>query len=62
MYIDPNLLTLSAATVRRIADILKGWRIDRVYGFNVGRQVLAHGGWAIEQSAQRYVGLLAEDR
>ncbi len=62
MYSYPNLLPLSAATVRRIADVLKGWRIDRVYGFNVGRQILARGGAGIERSAQRYIELLSEDR
>ncbi len=62
MFSYPNLLPLSAATVRRIADALKGWRIDRVYGFNVGRQIIGNGGAAIEDSAQRYIALLTEDR
>lgn len=62
MYSYPNLLPLSAATVRRIADTLQQWRVDRVYGFNVGRQVLERGGAAIERSARRYVELLSEER
>ena len=62
MYSYPNLLPLSASTVRRIADVLKSHRIDRVYGFNVGRQILQDGGAAIERSAQRYIDLLSEDR
>lgn len=62
MWSYPNLIPLSAATVRRIADVLKNWRIDRVYGFDVGRQILRDGSRAIERSAQRYVGLLAEDQ
>ena len=62
MYSYPNLLPLSAATVRRIADVLHQWRIDRVYGFNVGRQVVEGGSAAIERSAQRYISLLSEDR
>ncbi len=61
MYSYPNLLPLSAATVRRIADALQGWRIDRVYGFNVGRQIIEEGGAAIEHSARRYVALLSEN-
>ncbi len=61
MYSYPNLLPLSAATVRRIADVLQGWRIDRVYGFNVGRQIIEGGGAAIEHSARRYVALLSEN-
>ena len=62
MYSYPNLLPLSAATVRRVADELRRWRIGRVYGFSVGRQILQGGGTAIEYSAQRYVTLLSEDR
>ncbi len=61
MYSYPNLLPLSASTVRRIADALQGWRIDRVYGFNVGRQIVEEGGAAIEHSAQRYIALLSEN-
>ena len=37
MYSYPNLLPLPVPTVRRIASVLRSWRIDRVYGFNVGR-------------------------
>ncbi len=33
----PNMIPLSAATVRRMADALKQWRIERVYGFSAGR-------------------------
>ena len=62
MYSYPNLLPLSAVTVRRIADRLQQWRVNRVYGFNVGRQIVADGSAAIEHSAQRYIELLQEDR
>lgn len=62
MYSYPNLMPLSAATVRRIADVLKLHKVDRVYGFSVGRQIIENGGAAIENSAQRYIGLLSEDR
>ncbi|MBV9529066.1 MBL fold metallo-hydrolase [Sphingomonas sp.] len=62
MYSYPNLLPLSAATVRRIASKLQQWRVDRVYGFNVGRQILENGGAAIERSASRYIDLLSEER
>ncbi len=57
----PNMIPLSAATVRRMADGLKQWRIDRVYGFSVGRQIDQDGNAAIEHSAQRYTKLLSED-
>ena len=54
------MIPLSAATVRRMADALKPWRIERVYGFSVGRQVIRDGNAAIEHSAQRYIELLSE--
>ena len=62
MWSYPNMIPLSAGTVRRIADALKPWRIDRVYGFSVGRQIAQDGSAAIERSAQRYIALLSEDR
>lgn len=62
MYSYPNLLPLSASTVSRIAGELRKWRIDRIYGFNVGRQILCDGGACIEMSARRYTELLSEDR
>ncbi len=62
MYSYPNLMPLSAKTVRRIANTLAQWRIDRIYGFNVGRQITADGSAAIELSARRYVELLAEEQ
>ena len=57
----PNRIPLSAATVRRIADALKRWRIDRVYGFSVGHQIIGDGSAAIEHSARRYIELLSEE-
>ena len=62
MYSYPNLLPMSAATVRRIADRVQRWQVDRVYGFNVGRQIVENGNAAIEHSARRYIDLLAEHR
>ncbi len=57
----PNRIPLSASTVRRMADTLKPWRIDRLYGFSVGLQITQQGSAAIEHSAQRYIQLLSED-
>lgn len=57
----PNRIPLSASTVRRMADTLKQWRIDRVYGFDIGRQITQDGSAAIQHSAQRYIDLLSED-
>ena len=58
----PNMIPLSAGTVRRIADRLREWRIDRVYGFAPGRRIDRNGGAAIEHSARRVIDLLSEDR
>lgn len=57
----PNMIPLSAATVRRMADALKRRSIERVYGFTAGRQILRDGSAAIEHSARRYIDLLSED-
>ena len=56
----PNSLPLSAGTVRRIADALKPWVADRVYGFTAGHQILSDGSAVIERSAERYIELLSE--
>ena len=58
----PNMIPLSAATVRRMADQIKQWPADRVYGFSVGRQITEGGSAAIEHSAMRYIDSLSEDR
>ena len=58
----PNMIPLSAGTVQRMADALRPWHTDRVYGFCVGRQIVADGSAAIEHSAKRYIELLSEDR
>ncbi len=57
----PNMIPLSAPTVRRIADRLRPWPVERVYGFSVGRQITEGGSAAIEHSAQRFIDLLSED-
>jgi len=57
----PNRIPLSAHTVRRIADSLKQWRINRLYGFSVGLQIARAASATIEHSAQRYIDLLSED-
>ena len=58
----PNMIPLSAGTVRRMAGALQAWRFDRVYGFSVGRQIVADGNAAVEHSAERYVALLEQDK
>ena len=58
----PNMIPLSASTVRRMADRLKEWPTERVYGFSAGRQIMGRGSAAIEHSARRYIQVLSEDR
>jgi glyoxylase-like metal-dependent hydrolase (beta-lactamase superfamily II) len=54
----PNMMPLSAATVRRIADTVAPWRFDRIYGAYPGREVATGGARAVERSAARYIELL----
>ncbi len=54
----PNMMPLSASTVRRIADTLKPWPFDRIYGAFPGRQVMSNGAEVVQRSAARYVELL----
>jgi glyoxylase-like metal-dependent hydrolase (beta-lactamase superfamily II) len=54
----PNMMPLSAPTVRRIAGTLTGWKFDRIYGAFPGRQVMTGGAQAVQRSATRYIELL----
>lgn len=58
----PNRIPLSAGTVRRIADVIGRWRVDRLYGFTPGRAVTEDGSAVIEHSARRYIDLSSQDR
>jgi glyoxylase-like metal-dependent hydrolase (beta-lactamase superfamily II) len=58
----PNMMPLSAAAVRRIADTLVPWRFDRIYGAFPGRQVPSGAADAVKRSAARYVELLNADQ
>ncbi len=58
----PNMIPLCAGTIRRMADALKQWHIDRIYGFSVGRDIMENGSAAIEHSARRYIDVVSEDR
>jgi len=55
----PNMMPLSAKTVRRMADTLASWNFDRVYGAFPGRQVMRDGARAVQSSAARYIELLS---
>jgi len=54
----PNMMPLSGATVRRIADTLKPWPFERIYGAFPTRQVMADGAGVVQRSAARYIELL----
>ena len=54
----PNMMPLSGATVRRIADTVAPWQFERIYGAFPGRQVMAGGARAVARSAARYIELL----
>lgn len=54
----PNMMPLSARTVRRIADTLRPWNFDRMYGAFPGRQVRSGAGPVVQRSAARYIELL----
>ena len=56
----PNLVPLSAAVVRRVADRLLALDFDRVYD-NVGGRVLDEAHTWVERSAERYVGWVRGD-
>ena len=58
----PNMMPLSAAAVRRIADTLVPWRFDRIYGAFPGREVASDAADAVKRSAARYVELLNADQ
>jgi glyoxylase-like metal-dependent hydrolase (beta-lactamase superfamily II) len=58
----PNMMPLSAATVRGIAGTLSPWAYERIYGAFPGRQVTAGGAGAVQRSAARYIELLEADQ
>jgi hypothetical protein len=62
MYSYPNLIPLPAATVERIANVVKPYAFDRIYGAWWGRVVAADGEAAVERSAARYLAALSEER
>ena len=55
MYSYPNLIPLDGGAVRRIADALRGFRFDRVYGAFAGRVISSDGAAAVRRSVDRYL-------
>jgi hypothetical protein len=61
MWSYPNLIPLSAATVLRIAEILKPYTFDAVYGAFSGRgQIDANAKRIVAESVARYVAKVSE--
>jgi hypothetical protein len=61
MWSYPNLIPLSAAKVRRIAEILKPFAFDAVYGAFSGRgQIDANGKAVVAASVERYIARISE--
>lgn len=58
MYSYPNLLPLSAATVRRIKDTIAPWPFERLYGAWFERVVARDAHGAVQRSAERYIRAL----
>ena len=61
MWSYPNLIPLSAAKVRRIADILEPFAFDAVYGAFSGRnQIDGNGKQVVAASVARYIARISE--
>ena len=60
LYSYPNMIPVSAGEVRRIADVLDGFRFDRIYGSWSNRIVDHDGGGAVARSAERYARHVTE--
>ena len=58
MYSYPNIIPVSAATVRRIVEKLEPYEFDKIYGGLWGRIVERDGQGAVRRSAERYIAAL----
>jgi ribonuclease HI/glyoxylase-like metal-dependent hydrolase (beta-lactamase superfamily II) len=55
MYSYPNLIPLPDDAVRRIVEVLRPFRYQRIYSLFDGRVVATDGNAAVERSAERYL-------
>jgi glyoxylase-like metal-dependent hydrolase (beta-lactamase superfamily II) len=58
MYSYPNLIPLPEQAVRRIADSVRPFAFERIYGAWDGREVASAGKEAVDRSAERYIRFL----
>lgn len=61
MYSYPNDIPLDPGSVRRMADMVKPYRFDRVYGAFPGGIVPDRGGEVVQESADRYIRYVTAD-
>jgi glyoxylase-like metal-dependent hydrolase (beta-lactamase superfamily II) len=59
MYSYPNLIPLSEVAVRRIAERVRPFKFERIYGGWDGRVVASAGNDAVERSVERYIRFLS---
>ncbi|MEZ4862451.1 MAG: hypothetical protein R3C14_14145 [Caldilineaceae bacterium] len=62
MYSYPNLIPLSAAKVQHLADVVQPYAFDRIYGAWWETIVAQDAKAAVARSAQRYIGMIRDDR
>ena len=55
MYSYPNYLPLDPGSVRRMADMVKPFAFDRIYGAFLGGIVPDRGSEVVQESAERYI-------
>ncbi|PWT97325.1 MAG: MBL fold metallo-hydrolase [Terriglobia bacterium] len=58
MYSYPNFIPLSGASVRRIVEILRPWKFDRIYGAFPHRTVRSDAKAVLQRSAERYLAAI----
>jgi len=61
MYSYPNLIPLPASAVRRIAERVRPFAFERIYGAWDGRRVAAGGQDAVERSVERYIRAVSDN-
>lgn len=60
MYSYPNLIPLSASTVRQIVSAVESFEFDRIYGAWWGKSILKDAKQAVHRSADRYLQAIQE--
>lgn len=61
MHSYPNSIPLDSGSVRRIADMVKPYEFDRIYGAFYGGVVPDRGSEVVQESAERYIRYVTAD-